>query len=173
MTQTLGAVTFAPPADWTDATIAAFVAPSSDPKVTANVTIARESRRGSETLKTHAHRYLLGLASNLPSFDMREMTDIEVGGRPAIRIRGEWASTEGLFEQTSVHLMPAPSDTTVTTITVTCSSAASHVAAKALVDVLASVRFGHAAHGSAPRMAAAPPRTPPPPSWDDVERTWR
>lgn len=173
MPQTLGSLTFAPPAGWTDATIAAFVAPSSDPKLTANVTIAREVRRGSETLKTHAHRYLLGLASNLPSFDMREMADMEVGGRPAVRIRGEWLSTEGLFEQTSVHLMPDASDTTVTTITVTCSSAASHIAAKALADVLASVRFAREGHTSGPYMAVAPPRTPPPPSWDDVDRTWR
>lgn len=166
MTQAIGPLTYSPPAGWTDATIAAFVAPSPDPKVTANVTIAREKRRGPETLKTHAHRYLLGLASSLPSFDLREMTDIEVGGRRAIRIRGEWASTEGLFEQTSVHLMPDSADTTVTTITVTCSNAASHIAARALVDVLASVRFGHA-------PCAASPRTPPPPSWDDVDRTWR
>lgn len=173
MHHALGALSFTPPPGWADATIVAFVAPSSDPRFTANVTIAREARRGTETLKTHVHRYLIGLAATLPTFDMREMIDVQVAGRPAVRLRGEWTTAEGaVYEQTSVHLMPDAHETTVTTVTVTSSLAASQAAAQALAGVLASAHVA----GSAPRIAAAtpaPPRTPPPPAWDDVERAWR
>lgn len=163
MSHAIGELTFDSPPGWKDTTILAFVAPSDDPTKTANVTVAREPRRGAETLKTHVHRYLVDLAATLPSFDMREMVDVDVAGRAAIRIRGEWVTTRGRFEQTSLHLVPDAMDTAVTTITVTSSIAASHVAGKALADLLASARFGH----------TAPPSLPVPPSWDRVDRVWR
>lgn len=178
-----GDVSFEPPTQWNEHRVIAFSAPHAEGEPSSNVTLAREPRRSGDTIRAHVNRQLVSMAASVPGFEMKEMLDVQVGGRPAVRVRAAWPSAAGVVEQLSVHVAPDTHEASV--LTITCTSVArGRDEARVVFDrMMASASFAPRAAMPAPAPKLTPlPATPerttplpasprplsPPPMWDPV-----
>lgn len=143
------------PAGWQDRTIVAFVAPPQPGEVAAsNIVVTREVGRPGETIHAHVQRQILALAEELDDFEMHGSEDVRVAGRRAVQTRCTWSASTTVIEQTVVHVEREEGETTVMTLTCTCSVEASPRVWPVFSDVLASLE----------PLARRPIATPAPPS---------
>lgn len=156
-------LTFEPPPQWREQKVIAFTAPTGNPSSgLANVTIGRERRAPGESLKTHVQRHLVAMAASLPSYELREMSDIQVAGRSAVILRVDWMTSGGRVAQVSVHVAPAPEDTEIVTLTGTSEFSAARDVEAALEQILRTARWAETARAEVQIQ-----------SWDRPDKVWR
>jgi hypothetical protein len=162
-------LSFEPPSDWLDSTVARFhppPAPVGAPPVPA-ITMAYEPLPPGVGARMHADQMLVRLAKTVVGFDFLNREDVTIGDRPAIlfrfRFRPDAEALEAM-EQT-MALVPAGTDRDprIAILSIACPIASAQVNMGVFTNVLRTVRFDEpgVAASTVPTAAPSSPSTPP------------
>jgi hypothetical protein len=120
-------ISFDLPEGWTDRTVLAFTAPAKpQARYAANVVVMRDPLRPNETARFLVEQQLSDLARSARNFDILELSDQTVLGRPAVVARIGY--THPVFgdlvqEMTVLDAPPLPGDPAPMVLTITTSVA--------------------------------------------------
>ncbi len=153
-------VSFEPPANWVETTIAAYHAPPGpDGSKSSWLVVGREPLAPAVTLRAYADRALIRLAQGAEAVSLVDTRSLMVGDRSAILVRVKMGSPEGETEKTLVMVEPGDGPPRrVTRFVMTAPLAQAEATQRALAETLSSVRFGASSASAsvdAPAAAAA------------------
>ena len=154
-------VSFEPPAEWVEATVAAYHgSPEPDGARSTWLTVGREPLAPGVSLRAHADRAVVRMVQSGQVTAFQTSESLEVGGRDAILVRTTMPSPSGEMERTLVLIAPGDEEPAkVMHVVSTAPLARADEARHALAEMLASLRFADTPER---RPSTSTSRAPPP-----------
>ena len=112
-----GSASFEPPVDWTCRQVTILARPEGADDESANILVTREERRGPGALQAHAMQQVMDLSKSFARMQLLELSQLQLGGRPAVRARLSSETAEGPVVQVLVWVDTPEGDV----LTLTCS----------------------------------------------------